>query len=221
MKTDHPQYALCVFIVPGDKGSRLVNYMGELGVAGGTIITAKGTSSDKWMQRLQLAENHKDLVFIAAPVDQSNQLMKQVASHFKFEKANRGIGFVMPLQRIVSKAGQAHKKQPTERVNEDMQKYQAIYTIVNLGDGGLVVKAAADAGAKGGTIIHGRGAGDGETAKIFAIELEPEKEIVLILVKAEIVDEVCAAILDTVDLEHSKSGILFVQDVISAYGLVQ
>ena len=109
MKTDHPQYALCVFIVPGDMGSRLVNYMGELGVAGGTIIPAKGTSSDKWMQRLQLAENHKVLVFIAASVDQSNQLRKKVASKFIFEKANRGIGFVMPLARIRSRVEQPHK----------------------------------------------------------------------------------------------------------------
>lgn len=221
MKANHMQYALCVFIVPADMGSKIVSFVREFDILGGTIMHAKGTSSDKWMQRLQLAENHKEIVFVAAPLKKCNELMERAANHFKFERANRGICFSMPLEVIVGKHIKEKLDESIGRTSDTMQDYKAIYTIVNLGDGELVVKAASNAGAKGGTIIHGRGAGDGEGAKLFAMEIEPEKEIVLILVKDDIVDHVKAAILEAVDLTQSQTGILFVQDVISAFGLVQ
>ena len=97
--------------------------------------------------------------------------------------------------------------------------YKAIYTIVDKGRGEDVVKSAGEAGAKGGTIINARGSGIHETAKLFAMEIEPEKEIVLIILKTEQTDAVIDKISKDMELEKPGTGILFVLDVADAYGL--
>ena len=100
-----------------------------------------------------------------------------------------------------------------------MTNYDSIFVIVDKGKGEDVVDAATDAGAQGATIINARGSGIHETSRIFAIEIEPEKEIVLILVEDKITEEVCKKINDTIKLNEPGNGILFVQNVSKAYGV--
>ena len=61
--------------------------------------------------------------------------------------------------------------------------YELIVTIVNRGFNDVVMDAARQVGARGGTIINARGAGAHEAEKLFGIPIQPEKEIVLILVR--------------------------------------
>jgi len=65
-----------------------------------------------------------------------------------------------------------------------------IVTIVHKGWGSTVLEAAVASGARGGTVIPGRGAGINEKEKIFGMSIEPEKEIVLTLVPTERCDVV-------------------------------
>ena len=100
-----------------------------------------------------------------------------------------------------------------------MVNYDSIFVIVDKGNGEDVVEAANEAGARGATIVNARGSGIHETTKIFAIEIEPEKEIVLILTKNDITDAVCNNINTKIELEKPGNGILFVQKVNKAYGI--
>ena len=100
-----------------------------------------------------------------------------------------------------------------------MANYDSIFVIVDKGKGEDVVDAANASGARGATIINARGSGVHETAKIFAIEIEPEKEIVLILTKDDVTDAVCDNINEKIQLEKPGNGILFVQKVNKAYGI--
>ena len=63
-----------------------------------------------------------------------------------------------------------------------------IVTIVRKGWGSTVLEASVNAGARGGTVLFGRGAGVNEQEKIFGMSIEPEKEIVLTLVNPDQVD---------------------------------
>lgn len=220
-KTSNKQYVLSVFIVPMGIGTKIVSLIRHFNISGGTIMQATGTSTDKIMRYLHLDENHKEIVLIATNLEKSDLIMKACVTKFKFNKPNKGICFSMPLNQIFASKVSKISTNDNERIDNNMKSYKAIYAIVNYGEGESVVQAASDAGARGGTIIHGRGAGVHETAKIFAIEIEPEKEIVLILVEDSIYDQVCEAILTSTNIEQSGHGIMFTHDVLSAYGLVQ
>lgn len=88
-----------------------------------------------------------------------------------------------------------------------------IVTIVNKGDAEKVVAVSKEAGAGGGTIFFARGTGSNDQVKLFGIVIEPEKEIVLILVEKWKTDKVFAAIYESLKLEQPGKGIAFTLDV--------
>ena len=68
----------------------------------------------------------------------------------------------------------------------------------------MVMDVARGAGAKGGTVIHGRGTANREAEKIFQIVVQPDKEIVMILVKNEIKDAVLMSFRNKMVYELEK-----------------
>ncbi|CAN5544021.1 P-II family nitrogen regulator [soil metagenome] len=100
-----------------------------------------------------------------------------------------------------------------------MTDFQLIVTIVNSGNALKVIDASKRAGAEGGTIIHGRGAGIHEQARLLSIPIQPEKDIVLTLVPRATAPDVLAAIIADCDLNKPGHGIGFVLDVEEAVGI--
>ena len=82
-------------------------------------------------------------------------------------------------------------------------------------------EVATKAGAKGGTVINGRGSGIHETSKVFSMDIEPEKEIVLILSKAEMTESIVSSIAKEMQIDMPGNGIVYVQDVNRTYGLYE
>ncbi|MST50556.1 P-II family nitrogen regulator [Mobiluncus porci] len=99
--------------------------------------------------------------------------------------------------------------------------YQAIMTIVEKGHAEKVIDAAVKAGSHGGTIINSRGSGVHETAKLFGITVEPEKELVLVLAEEKAAPEIVETISSDLKLGEPGNGIVFVQDVARVRGLYQ
>ena len=97
--------------------------------------------------------------------------------------------------------------------------YQMVVCIVNAGFSSVVMDAARGAGARGGTVIHGRGTADREAEKVFQIVVQPDKEIVMILVKNEIKDSVLIAIHRKAGLETDGQGIAFSMPVDRTVGI--
>ncbi len=88
-------------------------------------------------------------------------------------------------------------------------EYQMVVCIVNAGYTEVVMDAARSAGARGGTVIHGRGTASGEAEKIFQIVVQPDKDIIMIIVKNEIKDAVMTAVHEAAGLDTDGQGIAF------------
>ena len=108
-------------------------------------------------------------------------------------------------------------ERPSENKGEPM--YNSIYVVVDKGKANDVIESSKKAGARGGTIFGARGSGIHETHKLFSMEVEPEKEVVLILVTDAETDNICNAIVKDMKLEEPGNGVLYVQRLIKAYGL--
>lgn len=94
-----------------------------------------------------------------------------------------------------------------------------IVSIVRRGWGSTVLEASMKAGAKGGTVVFGRGAGIHEKEKIFGMSIEPEKEIVLTLTYREHVRTILDEIVRAAELDEAGKGIAFVLPVESVVGV--
>ena len=64
-----------------------------------------------------------------------------------------------------------------------MEEKICIVAIVERGKADKIVDKAKDAGAKGATILYGRGTGESEIQKFLNIPIEASKEIILIVSK--------------------------------------
>ena len=87
--------------------------------------------------------------------------------------------------------------------------FELIVCIVNAGFSQNVMEAARAAGARGGTIVRGRGSANPEAEEFFNITIQPDKEIVFILVKASIKDTVLKAVYKNSGLPTEGQGIAF------------
>lgn len=94
-----------------------------------------------------------------------------------------------------------------------------IVSVVRKGWGSTVLEASVKAGARGGTVLFGRGAGIHEQEKIFGMSIEPEKEIVLTVVYSDQVDTVLAEIVRAAELSDTGRGIAFVLPVEKVVGV--
>ncbi|WP_370574469.1 P-II family nitrogen regulator [Methanomethylovorans sp.] len=97
-------------------------------------------------------------------------------------------------------------------------QFVLVVTIVKKGWGDKVVKASRKAGAKGGTILFGRGTGVHENKSLLGLMIEPEKEIVLTIVESGITDEIIGAIKDSISINEPGCGIGFVVPLDSLFG---
>ena len=88
-------------------------------------------------------------------------------------------------------------------------KYELIVCIVNAGFSQSVAEAATKAGARGGSVIKGRGTANPEAEEFFNISIQPNKEVVFILVTADIKDAVMRSIYNESGLSTNGQGIAF------------
>ena len=104
-------------------------------------------------------------------------------------------------------------------MKEAKTAYELIMAIVNKGSTDLVMNAARKAGGKGGTITTARGTGNPEEAKFYGIAIQPDKEIVFIVVTADVKDKVMKQIYDEVGLSKQGQGIILSLPILDAVGM--
>ena len=88
-------------------------------------------------------------------------------------------------------------------------KLEVVVCIVNAGFSQNVMESARAAGAKGGTILRARGSANPEAEEFFEITIQPEKEMVLILVPSAIKDDVIQRIYKENGFVTQAQGIVF------------
>ena len=98
-------------------------------------------------------------------------------------------------------------------------EHEVIFCVVNAGFSEAVMDAAKEFGARGGTVIRARGTANSESEKLFGITIQPEKEIVMILVPSDIKDDILHALYREVGLKTPGQGIAFSMPVDNVVGL--
>jgi nitrogen regulatory protein PII len=209
-----------VVIVHHGLGSKVISLAKETGVSGGTVLFGKGTARSNFLRFLELTDIRKEIVLVLSSEKDGNTLLDLVAEKLRFHKKNTGVAFSIEVNKVYG-SQYCEANDPELKVNTGgrMNMHESIFVIVDKGKAVDVVEAAQNAGAKGATVINGRGSGIHETSKIFAFDIEPEKEIVLILTEKEITEQVCDAIVEKTGLDAPGKGIMFVQNVKKVYGI--
>ena len=200
------------------KGSKALKLAKNLGAMGGTIFLGKGTVGNEFLNILGLLEIRKEIFITIIHEDLEADFYEEMSKKFSLDKPNKGIAFSMPLKRFL-RIDESEDLLNIEKKDVNNVDYEAIFVIVDKGLSDNVLDSAKAAGSKGGTVIHGRGSGSKAKEKLFNIEIEPEKDIVLILAKEEEAKKIVDAIKEGLNICDPGAGIIFVLDVNKTLGL--
>ncbi len=209
---------LIYIIVNSGVGSKVLHFAKEHGIKGGTVFLGRGTVSNSVLNFLALYDERKEIVLMGADKETADRVLSLIDKKLQFEKPNHGIAFTTDVCEIAGTKNYCCNTVREERgVNNKM--YQLIMAIVKKGKAEDVIEVAAKAGSKGGTIINARGSGIHETSKLFSMDIEPEKEIVMILSASEKTDNIINSIRKQLNIDEPGNGIIFTQNVNTVYGL--
>lgn len=210
---------LLVFIVNPDKGERVIKHASETGVLGGTILLGEGTVRNTFLRKLGLDNAKKEIVLLIAPRSIAKKTIDKISNKKDLNQSNSGIAFRTSIgnvlgitERQVQFGNESinhieETKESLKGATEDM--HQALVAIVNQGEGHEVMQVAEKHGATGGTVIRARGAGSAEVQEVFKIQIEPEKDILLIITEDDKVKEISNGISDYLNIEKKNTGVLF------------
>lgn len=212
---------LTFVVINSGMGSKVLKEANKIGVKGGTIFLGKGTVKNSILELLSLDRIKKEIVLMVTKKELEDKIHEVLTEKFRMNKPNNGIIFSSSLRQVI---GTKISKSPVNDITiggrSDME-YEVIFTVVERGFGQEVVDAATLAGAQGATIINARGSGIHENSMFFAMRIEPEKEIVMIIIEKEKSDGVIKSIEDNININEPGKGILFVMDVNKTSGLFE
>lgn len=213
------EFELICVIVRFRLGSDIIKFAKQHGITGGTVFFGKGTIKNAFLEFLDLAETRKEIVLMAAETTTAHTVLEEINNKFKLSKPNHGIAFSTSILDILGTNKGCLCK--GDQGNGDVANlmYNVIMAVVDKGKAEDVIEAATKAGSKGGTIINARGSGIHETSKVFSMEIEPEKEVVLIISESHLTEAIASSINYHLKMDEPGNGIVFIQDVNKAYGL--
>ena len=184
-------------------------------------VHGHGSADSAMLDYLGLGDNKKIIAVFFVADSMVMNLYKILNDKLSLSKAGSGIAFALPVTGASGAAFSLNgTTAETEEKNEMQEtKYELIITIVNRGGFEAVKEASKQAGARGGTLLHGLGLGGEEAAKFLGISIQPEKDIILIVVERDEREAVMQSILNGAGLLTEYRGICFSLPVESAIGL--
>ena len=102
-----------------------------------------------------------------------------------------------------------------------MNGFECIVTSVDGGYSDYVVDASKEAGAKGATIINGRGSTAKEGENFYKLNIQPDKQIVLILCKKSKTKAIVESISKKAGMNTKAHALSFVLPVEEASGMAE
>lgn len=198
------QLALIMSIVERGSGGKLVKLYQKNQVFTHIRFEGLGTATSEILDILGLGGSEKDIILSMTTRSAAAALLERLDDELRGAAPSRGIAFSIPLTAVSSLlAAFIDLKTKSESEGsgsmDNQQKTSMILVTVNQGYTDAVMDTARKAGARGGTIIRGRWAGDESFAQASGITtLQEEKELIFIVVPTELRGK----IMDVVSREH-------------------
>jgi len=223
---------LVITITDRERDDEVTKIFQENNVFSTGIALGEGTAPAEVLDYLYLHPSEKSITFGIITNTGLLPLIKSFKRKMRIDFPGNGIVVSIPLNSVGGRKsleylleGQSidlsEKKEQTEReepmaVNTD---YEMIFVIANEGYTDLIMDAARQAGARGGTVIKARRSGGDHTEKFFGFSIAKEKELHFLVTPAQGRNHIMKSIMEHAGLESKAQSIVFSLPVSHAIGL--
>lgn len=190
----------------------LTDICDELGLPLTLTLHGRGTAVQSMLELLGIDSNEKRVVFAIADREKTARLISEQKRRLHIGVPGHGVVVAVPIKSVGGgKAvaylnGDAKNAKYTPELN---YSYELIVAIANEGCTDMLMNAARAAGARGGTVLHGKGTGGKDAEKFYNISIAEEKELVLIVAAKEQKSEIMRSILLKAGPDSEAGAIVF------------
>lgn len=189
-------------ILPRGKGSKFMKILKDDGATAIGCFYGEGSASSEILNALAIDKTKKEIVTALIEEESVKKIIEEISE--KLAAVNSAVAFSTSLE------------------GENKMEYVCLYVIVDRHQGQKAIHIAQDNGARGATVIHGRGSGEAVKSKLFlSMNIEPEKDLVIMLVKKDMAEKIQKEIYDQMDLASQGKGIIYSLPVNHVAGLVE
>ena len=188
------------------------------------LTLGAGTAANEILDYLGLESREKAVAFSVLQEEGWKSVKKQLEKKLKIDAPGGGIAFTIPLASIGGKKvlqflleSQNYKKEEESTLQNTT--HELIVAIAEQGYTELIMEAAREAGAYGGTVVHAKGTGMAAADKFMGVSLATEKEMVFIVTKTEQKNAIMQAIMQKAGLNSKAKAITFSLPVTDTAGL--
>lgn len=156
----------------------------DLGIREATVLLGKGTAVQSMLDILGIEDNEKRIFLAVADREATGKLIEEEKNRLFVGVPGHGIVIAIPVKSVGGGKTLAYlnnDKEFIKRAPESAVPYELIIAIANSGYSDTVMNAARKSGARGGTVIHGKGTGAKGEQKFYNVSIASEKEIVMIV----------------------------------------
>ncbi len=189
-------------------------------------VNAQGTAPNEIIDLLGLGNIEKKILAAIVPNHLKKEVMTLLSGGLRFERANSGIAFTLPITgassfitKLYSEQTEDETQQRKEAAEMSESKYSMIMVTVNRGYTAEVMEAAREAGASGGSVIHSRRLVNEGTNNLWGQSSQEDKETVLIVADNEHKLDIMRQISKNCGIHSEARGVVLSFAIDSVIGL--
>lgn len=219
------RYRYLVAITQRGYAEKYKEFFSNVGVNKMLIKLCHGTAQKNHLDLFGLEDTDKIMFESIVDKDFIPKIRRGLKLDMDIGTSGNGIAFTVPLDGLGGKAALKYFTgtapdiiKEEENMSEEENKFVLIITVVDKGNAEKVMDAAREAGATGGTVMKAHGTG-ADIAKFFGVLISEEKEMVYIVARKEIRDNIMRAIMDKAGSKTEAHGAVFSLPVDSVMGI--
>ena len=205
-------------------GSRMLSFYKENELAVNLNMLGAGTANSDVLDYFGLEATEKAVMFAVVTREMWRKLKRGLQKKMNIDVPGTGIAFIIPFASIGGKKALQFftDRQNFEKEEESILKEtesELLLVILNQGYSNLVMDAAREKGAGGGTVIHAKGTGMEKAEQFLGVSIAAEKEMIFIVTKSKGKNDIMKAIMEKAGMDSKAKSIVFSLPVTSTAGL--
>ena len=183
---------------------------------------AEGTARQKTLALLGLERSYKSIHCAVVPGSLTKEILHALSAEMQIDLPDRGVAIAVPIQSVSGSRTLQYLLSGTELSaveGEPMQSdYELIIAILEAGYTDMVMDAAREGGAGGGTVVHAKGTGAERAQKFFGISLADEKDMLYIVTSRAKRNDIMRSIMQKAGIDSKAHTIAFSVPVAATAG---
>ncbi len=207
-----------------NQARRFLAFYREHGVTVTLITFGKGTAASEVLDSFGLEAAKKAILFAFVTGTEWKEIKSGLQKQIKIDIPGSGIAFIIPLSSIGGKKqleflteGREFKKGEESTLKET--KYELLVVIANQGYTDMIMDAAREANAPGGTVIHAKGTGTEKAEKFLGVSIAAEKEMIFMVARKEGKNAIMKAIMEKAGIHSEARSVVFSLPVTETAGM--